>query len=189
MRRPEQILDELLVLECQNGDRAALELLVERWQPRLLRLARRLTQGDEAGEAVQEAWLAIVRGLGRLEDPARFGTWAYRIVAFKCADWIRQRQRGRRMEQRVTAQPQPVASKIGVAETGADETGAEGDIAALRVALRRLAPSHRAILEMHYLDELPVAEIAAVLGIPIGTVKSRLFHARKRLRATLEEAS
>lgn len=184
MRRREQVLDELLVLECQNGNRASLELLVDRWQPRLLRLARRLTQSDEAGEAVQEAWLAIVRGLGRLDDPARFGTWASRIVVFKCADWVRKRQRARRLTRRVAGEPQAA-----MPEAGVDRPGAGGEVAVLRAALRRLPPSHRAILEMHYLDELPLAQIATVLGIPAGTVKSRLFHARKRLRASLEEES
>lgn len=81
IKQREQILDELLVLRCQAGDRAALDLLVERWNPRLLRLARRLTQSDDADEVVQEAWLAIVRGVARLQDPALFPSWALRIAS------------------------------------------------------------------------------------------------------------
>lgn len=103
----ERILDELLVLRSQDGDVAAFENLARSWQPRLLRLARRLTQSPEAGEVVQEAWLAIVRGLPRLADPARFGTWAFRIVAHKSTDWIRLRQKGRSPAERVESEPQP----------------------------------------------------------------------------------
>ena len=69
--------DELLVLRSQDGDRGALDELVNRWQGRFFRHACRLTANpDSARDAVQEAWIAIVRGLRRLDDPARFGPWA-----------------------------------------------------------------------------------------------------------------
>ena len=91
-RTHEDIQDELLVLQCQEGDGDALKALIARWQPRLARLAWRLTGESEAArDVVQDAWLAIVRGLKRLDDPARFRWWAYRIVTNKCADWIRRR--------------------------------------------------------------------------------------------------
>ena len=75
-----RVFDELLVLHVQNGDRRALERLASRWQPRLLRSARRFTGDDElAREAVQECWLGITTGLKKLKDPARFPAWADRI--------------------------------------------------------------------------------------------------------------
>jgi RNA polymerase sigma-70 factor (ECF subfamily) len=81
MRDPEDIHDEWLVLRCQEGDAAALTELVERWQPRLWRQAMRLTDNsDAAGDVVQQAWVAIIRGLGRLSDAACFRRWAYQIV-------------------------------------------------------------------------------------------------------------
>lgn len=83
----DDVYDELLVLRCQEGDQDALDELVARWQRRLFDHARRLTQQtDAAWDVVQEAWMAIVRGIGRLQDPASFRPWAYRIVTFKCTE-------------------------------------------------------------------------------------------------------
>lgn len=184
MKRREQILDELLVLRSQGGDQIAFEHLARRWQPRFLKLARRLTQSPDAGEVVQEAWLAIVRGLKRLDDPARFGTWALRIVAHKSTDWIRNRQKDRSLTDRIAREPQ----------TGSDTSAheelaiAEG-IARLRRALPGLSGDHRTVLDLFYLHRLSVRAISYKLSLSPGTVKSRLFHARKTLRATLEESS
>ena len=94
MRTAEDIHDELLVMGCQDGDGQSLIALVNRWQPRLLCHAMRLTREHEAAmDVVQDAWVAIVRGIRRLDDPACFAPWVYRIVTNKCADWTRQRQR------------------------------------------------------------------------------------------------
>ncbi len=183
MKGRERILDELLVLRSQDGDVAAFENLARRWQPRLLRLARRLTQSPEAGEVVQEAWLAIVRGLPRLADPARFGTWAFRIVAHKSTDWIRLRQKGRSLAERVEREPQPE----GPPSTEEEVSRSQG-VAQLRKALPQLSDGHRGVLEMFYLRAFSVQTISEKLGVSPGTVKSRLFHARKVLRAALEES-
>jgi len=177
-RTQEDIQDELLVLQCQDGDREALKLLITRWQPRLTRLAWRLTGEREASrDVVQEAWLAIVRGLRRLHDPATFRTWAYRIVRNKCADWMRRRV----TQRRATAQLQ--------AETSAasdEPAGPSDEIDRLRAAMATLPADQHTVLTLHYSDELSVADIARVLDIPAGTVKSRLFHARQRLKEVLE---
>jgi len=186
-RTPEAIQDELLVLRCQDGDAEALSDLVARWRPRLLAHAGRLT-GDPAAadDAVQEAWLAIVSRLGRLDDPARFGVWARRIVTNKCADWIRRRQRDRRAvaqaARNASGAEAPPASEIEQAE----ETGAANH--ALRRAMRDLSSEHRAALALHYLDGLSVRDVAAALGVPEGTVKSRLHHARRRLEEAWRRA-
>ncbi len=180
MRRREDILDELLVLRCQGGELGAFDLLARRWHPRFESLARRLTGRAEVGaDIAQEAWMAIVGGLRRLDDPGRFKSWSYRIVANKCADWIRREQRRRRTAEEAAREPLP--SNESDDEPELHESGR------LRVALRALPAERRALLSMFYLDGLSVAAIARVLDIPAGTVKSRLFHARHHLRRTLEE--
>lgn len=183
-RTPEDIEDELLVLGCQAEEEEALRRLIERWQARLQRLAWRLTGDAEAARDVaQESWLAIVRGLRRLDDPARFRSWACRIVNHKCADWTRKRALRRRTTEELRArsgQPQHEAPPdAGVADT-------TGDLVRLRRKLRELPEQQRAILSLHHLDGLGVREIGIALGIPAGTVKSRLFHARATLRRSLE---
>ena len=180
-RTPEDIQDELLVLQCQEGDREALRTLIARWQPRFGRLAWRLTREREAArDVVQETWLAIVRGLRRLDDPARFRAWAYRIVTHKCADWTRRRVTRRNVERELQ---DAAASTAGRPPNDRDSRdGAE----MLRCALAALPDDQRAILSLHYLDGMSVREIGLVLDVPQGTVKSRLYHARERLKQALE---
>jgi RNA polymerase sigma-70 factor, ECF subfamily len=85
----EHIVDQILVMDAQIGRREAFEMLVSRWQKRLWRYAYNLIGRTEAAwDITQESWLDIVRGLGRLKDPAKFGAWAYRIVSNKARDWL-----------------------------------------------------------------------------------------------------
>ena len=175
MRTPRQIADELLVLACQNGDAHAFERLVARWQKPLWRHARRVTGRDDlAWDALQEAWLAVVRGLRRLHDAARFEAWAHRIVRRKSADLVRGDKRRREA----------------IAEAGhrvdQDDDKDAGVTDALVRALRTLAPKHREVLALHYRDGFGIAEIAALLHIPAGTVKSRLHHARQQIKERLK---
>lgn len=177
MRTRERVVDELLVLAAQARGVRAFERLAARWHPRLLRHARHLTgDADGAQEVVQEAWVAIARGLGRLRDPAAFGAWALRITGRRSADWIARRQRMRRR----------FTGLDSAADVPAAPDAPADDLALLRSTLRTLDPAQRALLAMHYLDGLPLREIAAALNVPVGTVKSRLSHARERLRAALE---
>lgn len=179
-RTHEDIQDELLVLHCQDGDADALESLIERWQPRLMRLAWRLTADPESSrDIVQDAWMSIVRGLGRLDDPARFRAWAYRIVKNKCADWVRRRVVRRTADAEIR---ESTVESTGQAPTG----GASDDVGRLREAMSAMPDEQRTVLSLHYLDAMGLAEIAGVLGVPVGTVKSRLHHARHRLKQTLE---
>jgi RNA polymerase sigma-70 factor (ECF subfamily) len=182
----DQVIDAMLVLRCQSGDAAAFDLIAARWQSRLVRHAVRLLgDAEAAGEAVQEAWLAIVRGLQRLEDPARFGPWAYRIVRHKCSDRLRRVTRARARETGLddsTELDSGEAADIRVASR--DQRAV---VARLRAALRVLPPEHRTLLTLFYFEQMPVADIAEAMDLPAGTVKSRLFHLRAKLRATMEE--
>lgn len=180
-RTQEDILDELLVLRCQDGDADALRDLVTRWQPRLGRFAWRLTAEREAARDItQDAWLAIVRGLSRLDDPARFRSWAYRVVRNKCADWTRRRVVEQRAERDVRG-----SGALGSGDR-LNETDSAGELRRMREALTRLPDEQRAMLSLHYLDGMSVAEIAGVLDVPLGTVKSRMHHARNCLKQALE---
>lgn len=177
-RTIESIQDELLVLRCQDGEVAALEQLIGRWYPRLLGHAMRLTGEREAAQdATQEAWMAIVKGIRRLNDPAGFPAWAYRIVSHKCADWIRQRQRRRGLQQTVAHESASANSQL---------LSEQNDIERLRSAIGRLAPEHQVVVHLHYREGLSVADIARSLKVPVGTVKSRLHHARNQLKQSLE---
>lgn len=169
---------ELLVLRAQANDEAAFGALVERVDAALRRHARRYVVDPElVSDATQDAWLAIVRGLRRLEDPARFLPWALRIVARRAIDLVRHRQRtpATQLDGR-----EPPAEPV--APNAADSTGER-----LRTAVRRLDLDHRVVVELHYLEGLTVPEISGAVAVPVGTVKSRLHHARRRLRAVLTD--
>jgi RNA polymerase sigma-70 factor (ECF subfamily) len=179
MNQNERINDEVLVIRAQEGAVEALGQLIERWQDRLWRLAWRLTDDEQAAwDVLQEAWIVVSRRIGRLEDPAAFPAWAYRITSNKSRDWIRRRQRMRRADE-------AYGRRWRDAETGQDCT--DRHYADLRDALADLPGPDRAILSLRYEDGFHTAEIAEILGIPSGTVKSRLHHARQRLRRFLEE--
>lgn len=175
-RTPDAILDEFLVLQAQAGRPEAWRGLLERWHPLLLRRAARLLGDAHAGaDATQDAWLAIARGLARLEDPARFAPWAYRILARRCADTLSRRTR--RAEG-----PGDVAS----APSRPEAPDTSDEVAAMRRAIAGLPMEQRLLLSMRYADGVPGALIAEILGIPAGTVKSRLHTAREALRRLIE---
>jgi RNA polymerase sigma-70 factor (ECF subfamily) len=173
----EQALDDYLVAAAQNGSRSALGSLAERWNRRLLAHAWRLP-GDEdaARDAVQEAWIEMVRSMARLRDPRAFPLWAYRIVSRRCAKSIARARRQRRLEAAISAEPDPPA------RPSEDAT----DIDRLRAAIRALPAGQRAAVALFHLEEMSVAEVAVALDVPAGTVKTRLMHSRQKLRAALE---
>ncbi len=183
----DQVVDAMLVLQCQAGDAAAFEQIAGRWQGRLVAHAARLLGDREAAaEAVQEAWLAIVRGMRRLDDPARFGPWAYRIVRHKCTDRLRRVSRSRSRETELDTEAS--ADDGGSAEIHVQDRDRAAAIATMRAAIRELPAEHRTLLSLFYFENFAVAEIAEAMGIPQGTVKSRLFHLRARLRTMMDSA-
>ncbi len=169
----DQIFDELLVLKYREGDKKAMELLIKRWHQKIKRQLNRHTYEQEVAEDLaQEVWEAILKGIYNLREPALFGIWALRIATRKAVDWIRSNQRERKIEY-----PQLVESDGG--------DGEEDVVERLNLAMKKLPDQQRLILMMFYLEKHSVDEISAVLEVPSGTVKSRLFNARKQLKELL----
>lgn len=184
-RAPERALDEYLVSLSQAGSIEALDGLARRWTPRLLRYTTRVLGGsgdavETARDVVQETWIGVIRGLRGLRDPAQFPAWIYGIATRRCADAIRTHTRRRRLDAGVAA------GNAGEPVTSLTSSEQQIDLAN---AIRGLPPIHRAAVHLFYLEDLTVEEIASVLGIPAGTVKSRLHHAREALRRQLGAAA
>ncbi len=174
----ERLFDEYLAASARAGSRTALGQLAERMQPRLLRHARRLTGDSEAArDVVQEAWIEIVRGIYRLDDTAAFPAWAFRIVSRRCARWVRKVQQYRRIDTAYADEPAEISTPDG----GERAT----DAARLARAITDLPPDQRAAIGLFYLEDMGVAEIAVALDVPVGTIKTRLMHAREKLRRSL----
>lgn len=181
-RNSETILDEYLLAAALTGDRPAWQRLVERWQPRLLRHAWRLLGDVErARDAVQDAWLEILRNLGRLDDLAAFPPWAYQIVTRRCQRLFRGTDQQRRTADALTVEADEICSD-------AHDGELDVDIEQVLAALQSLPGAQRSVLALFYLESLSVAEVAVALDVPPGTVKTRLMHARNKVRAQLEGA-
>jgi RNA polymerase sigma factor (sigma-70 family) len=177
-RGPQQAFDDYLVLLAQGGSRDAFARLAARWTPKLVTFAARTLGTTEAAkDVVQDTWESAMRGLARLEDPARFRAWLYAIAARKCADAMR----GKYRRQNIAAKAQAMTLESADAEA---DSNARLDLVA---ALKRLPPEQRVTVSLYFGEEMSVAEIAAITGAPEGTVKSRLFAARKALRERLGE--
>ncbi len=166
-RAVEQLVDEILVMDCQRGSVKAMEILVSRWQKRLWRYAYNLTGDTEAAwDITQESWLGIIKGLRKLQDPASFRAWAYRITTNKSIDWIRKNR---------------VAKKVGLDEVQNHQHKEEKDDG-LKELLEKLDTRKRVVLNLRYFEQLSIPEIGIALKIPKGTVKSRLHSARNELK-------
>jgi RNA polymerase sigma-70 factor (ECF subfamily) len=171
-RSVEQLVDEILVMDCQSGSVRALEMLVSRWQKRLWQYAYRLTSDTEgAWDVTQESWLGIIKGLRKLHDPANFKAWAYRIAANKAIDWIKKNK---------------TANQISIEEVGSQHQKEKKEIG-LKQLLEKLEFKEKLVLTLYYFENLNVAEISVVMKIPKGTVKSRLYNARNKLKELYEK--
>lgn len=173
----EQLLDEWLVMRWQDGRIEAMDLLVKRWQRRLWQHAHRLTGSDDAAwEVLQESWLGMIRTIRRLDDPRRFPFWAYRIVTNKACDWIRRKQQH---------SLSPLANESRVTDAGPNQVQQVDDADAMAALLDGLSADHRAVVSLRYVEEFSIPQIAAILQLPEGTIKSRLHYAKNILKQKL----
>jgi RNA polymerase sigma-70 factor (ECF subfamily) len=168
--------EDELVAAAQGGDRRALDTLLRTHHDRLYAVCRRLTGNDaDAADATQETLLAVVRGLPRFDGRSRFTTWSYRIAVNASLDELRRRRR----------RPEPGLDEVLFAPPpgGAQDSSADASVERLDVdaALTRLAPDFRAAVVLRDLCGLDYAEIATILEIPPGTVRSRIARGRAAL--------
>lgn len=182
-----QLTDHELVTAAQGGDRGALDQLLRRHYDRVHAVCRRITGHDaDASDAAQEAMIAIVRNLDRFDGRSSFGTWAYRIATNSSLDELRRRKRrgvvaiddDREHPHDELADP---ASGRGI--------DAIGDHLALNEALRSLSDEYRLPVVLRDVADLDYAEIAAVLDLPAGTVRSRIARGRAALAKALSAES
>lgn len=180
-RDSKQVLTELLVYSAQNQNDAVFRDLYELWHADLRRFCvSRMGGADGADEIMGEAWLSIARGLSRLDDPARFPRWAFRIVEHRCVDWIRSRTLARRREVATAHEAERLAP------APAEPVDPPEEILRLREAIATLPEQQRQLLHLYYDAGRSVAEIADVLDLAVGTVKSRLFSLRESLKRIME---
>jgi RNA polymerase sigma-70 factor (ECF subfamily) len=169
--------DEWLVVRCQLGERAAFDELIDRWHGPLSTYLRRLAADDEvAREVAQDAWLRVLRGIARLRDGSKLRPWLFGIARRALMDRLRERY----------AVPTPTEVEMADIPAGPATGDLEDELRTMEHQLGELPVVEREVLTLFYLRELSLNDVAEVLGIPVGTVKSRLFRGRRMLRREIE---
>jgi len=180
--------DHRLIAECLRGDTAAFGVLVRRHQDRLYNTVYRLVDNaEDAYDVVQEAFLSAYQSLDSFKGDSQFFTWLYRIAVNTAISLKRKRRAvvsidaGRHGEPGVEPQDPSDLSRPGHAMEQAEQERR------VRQALARLSPEHRAVLIMKDMEGQKYEMMAEVLGVPIGTIRSRRHRARLELRELLEK--
>jgi RNA polymerase sigma-70 factor, ECF subfamily len=173
-----ELRDELLVLRCQLGEPTAFNELIRRWEGRLLYYLRRLVpQEADAWDALQRTWLAVFRDVRHLKEPRALRAWLYRVARNQAASHSRHEHVHR---SRVDEEADPDR----IAES--DWTPAVDEAERVHAALAELSLAHREVVVLHFLEQMPLNEIAEITDTPVGTVKSRLHYAKCALKNLLQ---
>jgi RNA polymerase sigma-70 factor (ECF subfamily) len=170
-----QLEIEILVIEAKQGRKGAIESLYRHFVTPMRRFAV-IRTGDKmiAEDLVQNVWIKVSKRLARLHDVSVFRSWLFRALRWEILDWSKHRYQAATMK-----------------TENMDEMIADSqlDISALMPILRKLEDNERDVVELYYLSDLSLIETARVLEVPEGTVKSRLYRAREKLRTHIIEGN
>ena len=173
-----RLQEQLWVLRAQRGDADAFRHLVDAYERRLLYFVLRfVNDADDALDVLQDVWLTVFRRLPRLHAPGAFRVWLYQIARARAVTLVR----GERREARALDE---VRGSVEAEQAGEDLSFENAEL--VHRALQALSLDHREVLALHFLEDLRLEEIAEVLHCPLGTVKSRLYYAKRALRHEVE---
>lgn len=171
--------DHYLIEQCKKGNHHSFRQLYRRHQQRVRSILYPLCGASTLDDLVQEVFLRAWKGLPKLRQTAQFSTWLYRIAWNVASD--QRRQFAQAHEHRQT-----LSKTVSIQQDAPDMMHLHYEDLVQR-GLAQLSLEHRAVLVLHDLEDVPQKEVAQILGIPVGTVKSRLFHARDSLRQFLQQ--
>ena len=183
------LTDQELISLCQQGDRDSFRLLYQRYQQRVRSTLYQLCGSLLLDDLVQEVFLKAWKGLPKLKTSQYFSTWLYRISWNVAAD--RRRQLAKVREKTSLNEKSWEKEQLNYSRLSDDQNTPDLMYLHYRDLVQRglehLSFDHRAVLVLHDLEDLPQKQVAEILNVPVGTVKSRLFHARNLLRKFLEQ--
>ena len=191
----EVAIDQLLVSRFKNGDQSAFDEMVSRYWDRIYVMVHQLLRNQQdAEEVTQDAFIRAHRGLDRFRGDSAFSTWLYQIATNLARNrywywWRRKRDKSISIDAPVNAESDTTLSDLLPAEleTPEDATVTQELVDSVASTMGRLSAKHREILILRNVKNLSYEEIASILGISVGTVKSRIARARESLRAKLGE--
>ena len=171
------VLMKLLIVRCQLGDGAAFTELVSKYQSRLYQYLHQFVRDiHTVNDLYQDIWFDVFRSISRLKDVEAFTAWLFRIAHDRVCRLFRRR-----------GIVYGIDSPEQIIDSTSEEQETAWDADEVTLALDRLIPNHREVLVLRYLQEFEYAEIATILNCPLGTVRSRLYHAKRALRIILEK--
>lgn len=175
----DRILSELLLVRYRRGESRAFDELVKHWHDRLFYYLMRLVSNEEdAWDSLQETWVALARDADRLREPSGVVMWLYKTARHKAMDRLRERYDDRTVSMECAEMPAEELDTVFFAVE---------DVELIHDALEQLPLCHREVLTLYFLRDLTMEEISQVLGIALGTVKSRLHNGKIALRLRLEK--
>lgn len=176
-RDRDAVYRELLAVRCQRGDRAAWDELVLSLEGRLLYFVRRLVRDEaDAFDVIQKTWMRAITGIGSLDEPRKLVPWLYRIARNVAYTHARLR----------TATHESLGDETAEIPDASDEQTEFENAERVHAGLETLTLAHREILALAFLEDMSLEDVAVVLGIPVGTVKSRLHYAKRALKSAIE---
>lgn len=179
MTEKEKIYNELIILRCRRKDRDAFEELIRRWENKLFYYIRRLvTNEEEAWDILQETWVKVFQCIGSLKNPGSLSPWLYSIARHSAMDHWRDRF--------ANVQTEEMDEEM-LAEIPDDNTLDFDNAEKVHRGLDRISLAHREVLTLFFLEDFSIMEIASILNVATGTVKSRLHYAKRELRLELEK--
>jgi len=178
MNRFDKTVDSWLVLNYQSGHKKSMAILVKRWHGKFCKQAYFYTRDiDVAKDIAQESWQVIINKIYRLEDTNKFGSWALSIVNRKAIDWLRKKKRT------VSKLKNYYESEAGISESSKQNID---EVKKLKEAIVSLPEGQQIVLKLFYTESYSILEICEILKLSKGTVKSRLFYAREKLKTIIK---
>jgi len=173
MENSNKTSDANLVLAYQSGNKEAITVLVERWHQKFCKQAYWYTKDkDAAKDIAQDSWNIIIHKLNNLNDPKKFGYWALAIVCRKAIDWTRKKSK-------ILDQQKDYYQTL---NSFSEKNNTSEDSNKILLAIKELPDIQQTVLRLFYIESYSLKQISSILNLSKGTVKSRLFYAREKLK-------
>ncbi len=181
MKNLENLSDANLILKYQSGDKKAISILVKRWHLKFCKFAFwYVKDADIAKDIAQESWAIIIDKIYELKEPEKFKSWAISIVNRKSIDWIRAKNReDNKLHTLFNEKSKPDLYEMNEVDQNRKQL--------LLTSIQNLSDEQRMVIKLFYTQNYRLKEISEILKISVGTAKSRLFHAREKLKTILKQ--
>ncbi len=177
MKSSDQLIEQVLVLRCQIGDKDALTELINRYQAPLRYFISRLSASPEMAEDIfQDTWLTVIRRIYSLKKLDAFSTWLYRIARNKVYQQLRRKKTLSKLDNNIT-----------VPNNTEDDVFSPEDAKEIHRCLKEIIPEYREVLMLRFLEQMSYKQISEVINCSLGTVKSRIHYAKLALKKEMEK--